>query len=295
MKDIYNKVKPYLAVIFLQFGYAGMRIIAKFGLNHGMSHYTFAVYRNVVAAVVFAAFALVLERYNLYYNGMKYATATFSAAMLNVLPALTFVMAWIFRLEKVSLRRKHSQAKVLGTLVTVGGAMIMTLVKGALIDLPWTKMEGYGHDQATSTASATDQQDPIKGALMMGSGCFCWAAFYILQGIICSGVSYYISGVLMKERGPVFVSAFNPLTMVIVAILSTFIFAEQIFIGRLVGAIVIVIGLYLVIWGKTKDHEDLCKLDIDHKAITNGDNTETEASIHGSIKDIGVVPKHEDV
>ncbi|KAE9451452.1 hypothetical protein C3L33_16704, partial [Rhododendron williamsianum] len=117
---------------------------------------------------------------NLYYNGMKYATATFSAAMLNALPALTFVMAWIFRLEKVNLRRLHSQAKVMGTLVTVGGAMVMTLVKGALIDLPWTKGEGHGsHDQA-AIASATDQQDPTKGALMMGSGCFCWAAFYIL-------------------------------------------------------------------------------------------------------------------
>lgn len=55
-----------------------------------------------------------------------------------------------------------------------------------------------------------------------------------MQGIICSGVSYYISGVLMKERGPVFVSAFNPLTMVIVAILSSFILAEQIFVGRYV-------------------------------------------------------------
>lgn len=60
--EIYDKVKPYLAVIFLQFGYAGMGIIAKFGLNHGMSHYTFAVYRNVIATVVFAPFALVLER-----------------------------------------------------------------------------------------------------------------------------------------------------------------------------------------------------------------------------------------
>lgn len=36
----------------------------------------------------------------------------------------------------------------------------------------------------------------------------------------------------MKERGPVFVSAFNPLTVVIVAILSSFILAEQIFMGR---------------------------------------------------------------
>lgn len=48
----------------------------------------------------------------------------------------------------------------MGTLVTVGGAMVMTLVKGALTDLPWTTGEGHGsHDQA-AIASATDQQDP---------------------------------------------------------------------------------------------------------------------------------------
>lgn len=59
----FEKAKPYLAVICLQFGYAGSAIIAKSALNHGMSHYTFAVYRNLFAAVVFAPFAVVLERY----------------------------------------------------------------------------------------------------------------------------------------------------------------------------------------------------------------------------------------
>lgn len=61
--------------------------------------------------------------------------------------------------------------------------------------------------------------------------------------------------------------------------------------------IVIVIGLYLVTWGKSKDHEDLSKLDIDQEAITNGDdNTETDqASVHGSIKDMKEVPKDEAV
>lgn len=34
---------------------------------------------------------------NMYYLGMKYTTATFAAAMCNILPALTFVMAWILR------------------------------------------------------------------------------------------------------------------------------------------------------------------------------------------------------
>jgi len=34
---------------------------------------------------------------NLYFLGMKYTTATFAVSMYNVLPAITFVMAWILR------------------------------------------------------------------------------------------------------------------------------------------------------------------------------------------------------
>ncbi|KAI9157264.1 hypothetical protein LWI28_019500 [Acer negundo] len=35
---------------------------------------------------------------NLYYTGMKYTTATFTAAMCNILPAFAFILAWIFRI-----------------------------------------------------------------------------------------------------------------------------------------------------------------------------------------------------
>ncbi|CAK9176497.1 unnamed protein product [Ilex paraguariensis] len=200
--QMFNQAKPYLAVIFLQFGYAGTSIVAKFALNQGMSHYTFAVYRNVIAAVVFAPFAMVLERpvidQNLYYTGMKYTTATFAAAMTNILPAITFLMAWILRLEQMNIKTVHSQAKIVGTLVTVGGAMIMA-------------------------------------------------------GIIASGVSYYVSGLIIKVKGPVFVTLFNPLCMVIVAVMGSFILAEQMDLGRVLGAVTIVVGLYTVIWGKSKD------------------------------------------
>jgi drug/metabolite transporter (DMT)-like permease len=34
---------------------------------------------------------------NLYFLGMKYTTATFAVAMFNVLPAITFVVAWILK------------------------------------------------------------------------------------------------------------------------------------------------------------------------------------------------------
>lgn len=59
----------------------------------------------------------------------------------------------------------------------------------------------------------------------------------------------------MKDRGPVFVTAFNPLGMVIVAILSTLFLREQLNLGRVLGAVVIVVGLYIVLWGKSKDQK----------------------------------------
>lgn len=57
-----RKLRPYLAATLLQFGYAGLTIIAKSALNKGMNHFTFSVYRNIVAAAVVAPFALALER-----------------------------------------------------------------------------------------------------------------------------------------------------------------------------------------------------------------------------------------
>ncbi|KAF7824774.1 WAT1-related protein [Senna tora] len=54
--------KPYFAMISLQFGYAGMNIITKVSLNHGMSHYVLVVYRHAFATAVIAPFAFFFER-----------------------------------------------------------------------------------------------------------------------------------------------------------------------------------------------------------------------------------------
>ncbi|KAI6675023.1 hypothetical protein NL676_002929 [Syzygium grande] len=334
-KALFPKLKPFLAVVFLQFGLAGMDILCKAALNKGMSNYVLVVYRHAVATIVITPFAIVLDRktrpkmtlpifirlmvlsllepvidQNLYYLGLKHTTATFAAAMCNILPAITFVMAWIMRLEKVQMKSIRSQSKVFGTLATVAGAMIMTLIKGPILELFWTNGGGTTSNNIPNGSSngGISLQNSIKGSLMITAGCFSWACFMILQaitlqtypaelsltawicflgtvegtvvalvmergnaavwsiqwdtkllaavysGIVCSGVAYYIQGVVMKDRGPVFVTAFSPLSMVIVAVLSTVILAEQLFLGRVVGAVVIVVGLYLVVWGKSKDY-----------------------------------------
>ncbi|KAF7847301.1 hypothetical protein BT93_L3106 [Corymbia citriodora subsp. variegata] len=291
-------LKPFILVVFLQLGLAGMDIICKAALNKGTSNYVLVVYRHAVATIAVTPFAIILDRtkgpkmtlpifirlmvlgllepvidQNLYYLGMKYTTATFGAAMSNVLPAITFVLACIMRLEKVKMRSIRNQAKVLGTFATVARAMIMTLVKGPVFQLSPTRGGGTtdNHIEKGSSNSEISLQNYIKGSLMITVGMFSQACFMILQaktlqkypielsltawicflgtiegavmalvmkrtnttvwsihwdtkllaavyrGVVCSGVAYYIQGLVMKERGPVFVTAFNPLSMVIVA------------------------------------------------------------------------------
>ncbi|KAK4579079.1 hypothetical protein RGQ29_028950 [Quercus rubra] len=286
--QFYNKLKPYLAVFLLQLGYAGMAIV---------------IYRHAIASVVIAPFAIkirpkltfsvfvkialigllepVIDQ-NLFYTGMKMTTATFATAICNVLPAFSFAMAWILGLENVYLRRLRGLAKVLGTIVTVGGAMFMTLINGPMLNLPWT--HGNGHQESTSAAN---NQDVIKGALMMLAAelfltvliCLmgtlessilavamewgnptAWsihldskllAAVYV--GVACSGFTIYIQGLIMKQNGSVFVTTFNPLSTILVAILGSFILSKIMYLGSVIGAIVIIVGLYTFLWGKNQD------------------------------------------
>ncbi|MBA0697595.1 hypothetical protein Goari_021130, partial [Gossypium aridum] len=121
LAKIFDQTKPFVAVILLQFGFAGMSLISKYALNQGMSQHVLIVYRHAVATLVIAPFALVYDRkirpkmtlsifvkifllglleptidQNLFYSGMKYTSATFTSAMCNVLPAFAFIFAWIF-------------------------------------------------------------------------------------------------------------------------------------------------------------------------------------------------------
>lgn len=78
----------------------------------------------------------------------------------------------------------------------------------------------------------------------------------VYSGVMCSGIAYYLQGVVLRERGPVFVTAFNPLCLIIVAAVGSLFLSEDITRGRVIGAVIIVIGLYMLIWGKSDEHED---------------------------------------
>ncbi|KAK6125185.1 hypothetical protein DH2020_041071 [Rehmannia glutinosa] len=273
--SFFEKAKPYIAMISLQFGYAGMNIITKVSLNRGMSHYVLVVYRHAFATAVIAPFALVLER-----------------------------------MEKVDIKKVRCQAKVLGTIVTVGGAMLMTLYKGQVLNMVWSSYIHPKQSYVPNTSQQDTDKDWFKGSILLIIATLAWASFFILQaitmrkytahlsltalvcfmgtlqsiavtfvmehkphawaigfdmnllaaayaGIVSSSIAYYVQGLVMQKRGPVFVTAFSPLMMIIVAIMGSFILAEKIYMGAVLGAILIVIGLYSVLWGKYKEYKEM--------------------------------------
>ncbi|XP_061341939.1 WAT1-related protein At4g08290-like [Gastrolobium bilobum] len=327
-----NQAKPYLLTVGLQFGMAGTYIFTKASLNHGMSRLVFIVYRNAIAAFALAPFALIFERktrpkmtisvfiqilalgflepvidQGFTFLGMQYTSASFASAVMNAVPSVTFVLAVILRLERVKIKELRSQAKVIGTLVSFGGALLMTLYKGPQMHLFHHSNTTHQQDGSLSPQSHTNW---VKGTLFICLGCVAWSSFYILQsitvrkypaelslssliclmgalqsavvalvadhnsrawaigldyrlygplytGIMSSGIAYYIQGLVMQSRGPVFVTSFNPLCMIIVAALSSFLLGEHIYLGSIVGGIIIAVGLYSVVWGKGKDDAEL--------------------------------------
>ncbi|XP_057444691.1 WAT1-related protein At4g08290-like isoform X2 [Lotus japonicus] len=198
-----SDAKPYLLMIGLQFGMAGNYIFGKDILNHGMSRFVFIVYRNAMATVAIAPFAFFLERksrpkmtlsvflqimvlgflepvfnQSFTYLGMKYTSASFASAITNAVPSITFLLAVFVRLERLKLKEIRSQAKVIGTLVTFGGALLMAVYKGPGFNL--FHSENTTHEQDGSISSHSHQ---TTGALYILMGCVALSSFYILQSI----------------------------------------------------------------------------------------------------------------
>lgn len=76
------------------------------------------------------------------------------------------------------MRSLHTQAKIVGTLVTVAGALLMILYEGPVVEFVWTK--GRHHHNIASTTSQ-DESHWLMGTISILFSCFSWASFFILQ------------------------------------------------------------------------------------------------------------------
>ncbi|KAK8595781.1 hypothetical protein V6N13_000471 [Hibiscus sabdariffa] len=319
---------PALAMVGLQFIYAGVALFTRAALVKGLSPRVFVVYRQGIATLLIAPIAFVSRRknssrcslglkgfawillasllgvtanQNAYFEGLYLSSSTVTSAMTNLIPAVTFVMTAILGLEKLDIRSLTTLAKILGTVICVGGAISMALLKGPkLLNtelLPPMSLFSPGGEswflgcllllassffwslwmvlQVPISASCPDHLysstwmcflatlESATVALLVEKDAEAWSLNSYLELSCCLytgialAVSFFVQAWCISQRGPLFASMFNPLCTVIVAVFAAVFQHEETYTGSLVGALAVILGLYVVLWGKAKDLEKM--------------------------------------
>lgn len=329
-----ERVKLHVAMLALQFGYAGFHIVSRAALNMGISKIVFPIYRNIIALLLLGPAAYFLEKkerppltlsflvqffllalcgitanQGFYLLGLYYTTPTFASAIQNSVPAITFIMAAILGLEEVHIRRLDGLAKIVGTVACVGGATIITLYKGPPITKLW-----LGSLNSGSLNPELYDVEPLEvktenwtlGCIYLLGNCLAWSGWIVIQapvlkkyparlsvtsftclfgiiqflaiaafferdpshwkmhsggelftvlyaGIVASGIAFSVQIWCIDRGGPVFVAVYQPVQTIAVAVMASIILGEQFYLGGIIGAILIIAGLYFVLWGKSEE------------------------------------------
>ncbi|XP_060199763.1 protein WALLS ARE THIN 1-like [Lycium barbarum] len=326
-----EKMQLHLAMLTLQFGYAGFHVVSRAALNMGISKIVFPVYRNILAFLLLLPFAYFLEKKDrppltwnfviqffllavvgitanqgFYLLGLDNTSPTFASAIQNSVPAITFLMAAVLRIETVRLNRKDGISKVCGTLLCVAGASVITLYKGPTIYSPNPPLQ-KASPMLMSLGDAKGKNWTL-GCIFLIGHCLSWAGWLVLQapvlkkyparlsvtsyqcffgviqfliiaafcerdpqawlvhsggelfsvfyaGIVASGIAFAVQIWCIDRGGPVFVAVYQPVQTLVVALMASLALGEEFYLGGIIGAVLIITGLYFVLWGKNEEQK----------------------------------------
>ncbi|XP_065632191.1 WAT1-related protein At5g07050, partial [Quercus suber] len=77
----------------------------------------------------------------------------------------------------------------------------------------------------------------------------------IYSGVAIYGITYYLQTLVSQRKGPVFMTAFRPLSTLLTAIMGLLILREALHLGSILGAMLIILGLYMTLWGKESERK----------------------------------------
>ncbi|KAG0615736.1 hypothetical protein M758_5G063000 [Ceratodon purpureus] len=210
-------IVPFLGLTAVQFMYAGHTTLTKVALTGGVDAFLLSFYRNMVAGLFLAPFAFYLERdvrpkmtwatfgkinllafYAIVANQLCFLAALalvspmVLSAVQNMTPICTFLLAALFGTEKMSFRKASDFAKMIGTVICIGGAVTITLYKGVEV-FTWTPtnqdidLHGFQYlfqylDFSAEALHLNNSYALPLGVLCVLGNCVSWALYLIKQG-----------------------------------------------------------------------------------------------------------------
>ncbi|XP_028077854.1 protein WALLS ARE THIN 1-like [Camellia sinensis] len=74
-------------------------------------------------------------------------------------------------------------------------------------------------------------------------------------GIVASGIAFAVQIWCIDRGGSVFVAVYQPVQTLVVAIMASLALGEEFYLGGIIGAVLIIAGLYFVLWGKNEQRK----------------------------------------
>nr|CAB3498625.1 unnamed protein product [Digitaria exilis] len=291
-------LKPYCVAIAIQLIYTGMFVISKAAFNQGMNTYVFIFYRQAAGSLLLLPLALLQRKnartvssrvlvklffcaligitlgVNLYHVSLRFTSATVASAADSCMPALTFFLAVLLRMENVKLRSSSGIAKVTGVAFCLAGVFTIAFFSGP-------SMSPVNHHRAFKSETQTPGSKAAvpKGAwvlkeysdkmVMTVVQClFSTVQSFVVavvaerdfsqwklrfDGFMVTGVSYYLQTWCIEMRGPMFLAAWTPICFVFTIFCSSFFLGEIVHLGSIVGGVLLVASLYTMLWGQIKE------------------------------------------
>ncbi|XP_028766018.1 WAT1-related protein At5g64700 [Neltuma alba] len=100
-------------------------------------------------------------------------------------------------------------------------------------------------------------------------------------GIVVTGVTFYMQAWVIEKKGPVFLSMSTPLALIITIFSSAILLGEVMSLGSLLGGLILVIGLYSVLWGKSREQMPKASRDLEVASVC--DRTTTAGPAAGPV------------
>ncbi|KAJ4980613.1 hypothetical protein NE237_031450 [Protea cynaroides] len=192
----------FAVMMMVQCSAIGLATLSKAAMSRGMSNFIFIMYSYAFATIFFLPFAFFFHRATLRpitfslickmflnglfgylvqifaYTGINYSSPTLAAAISNLTPAFTFILAVLFRMEKLDWKRPSTRAKSIGTMVSVSGAFIVSLYKGPPI------MMDPSSSNSSNRLHVFLLSNWVIGGLFFAADCLLTAIWFTFQAAI---------------------------------------------------------------------------------------------------------------
>ncbi|CAL4934833.1 unnamed protein product [Urochloa decumbens] len=199
-------MKPYCAAIAIQLIYTGMFVISKAAFNQGMNTYVFIFYRQAAGSLLLLPIALLQRKnaramtcrvllklffcaligitlgVNLYHVSLRFTSATVASAADSSMPAVTFFLAVLLRMEDVKLRSWSGIAKLTGVVLCLAGVFTIAFFSGPSIS-PLNHHRVFASHPHDSKA-AVPKGIWIKWTFLMVVANMCWSLWIVFQAAV---------------------------------------------------------------------------------------------------------------